>query len=128
MDRQNNYKFIEEVQSTLKNNKIEFIKYRNSLIDINSSVNISPSAIQLSQDGQKFNIYTKKFKYSLDEPLTGYSNKYGSYHDYLDLVAEQQRKAKEFTWKFHYNATFKISDVKGFIFGGFSSRFWSFRK
>lgn len=45
----------------------------------------------------------------------------------IDLDGEVRERDEEYYWD-KSQKCFKIKDVTGVIFGGFSSRFWSFRK
>ena len=44
-----------------------------------------------------------------------------------DNLIEKEDKEREFTWK-ESRTKVELTEIKGIIYGGFSSRFWSFRK
>ena len=121
-----NYNEIDEIIASFKKNKINLIKYGNNFTSIHTSGQISQGCLKLSPDGKQFQVYLKKFR-NQQPPITKYSTSYGTYKEYQELIRLQKQREKDFEWKLS-QCSFKINEIEGFIFGGFSSRFWSFRK
>ena len=116
------------------NNRIRCFKYNYALEEIVQNFSSFQGFIKLSQDGESLNIINlkpnEKLKYVLeaDPNIVKLEKKKFETED-QDVPSEYDEDDDQIELIEHLSsASCKVSEIKGFIYGGFSSRFWMLRK
>lgn len=121
MDNQQNTNLIYYIKLKLKTEYIDCIKYNHSFEQRFEQVQNYDSQLYLSQDEKEIVLMNKRYENPFDPENQRHK----------PIVKGFQTDAYETNTKFSWSkssASFKVNDITGIIFGGFSSRFWALRK
>ena len=126
-----NYEEFGLIESLLKYRGIPCTKYNYCLSEKdNSAENTVMSIIRLSENGKELLLYNQ---YEIEpirikENLTHYTKGMFENEELRKKQEEEERnRVIEYSEKLS-NSSCKVADITGFIYGGFSSRFWMLRK
>jgi len=145
-------KYISDIRASLKTRPISCFKYNHDLELKYKTVRYFQSELSLSQDGQELIIWNKRYNkpdnvenqafvnaattmYTEEKRKHAKLHESGIPHHHHHVCHDHSWKKKlhiidephAFQWK-KSNASCNVSQIKGIIFGGFSSRFWALRK
>lgn len=108
-----NYEEIIKIEAEMKEKPFDCYKYNSCLDEIVQNFCSFQAMIKLSKDGKNLEIFNKK---PIEKVV------YASLEKDPQQIPTQEFKISK------SNASCQIDSIKGFIFGGTSSRFWLLRK